>query len=271
MHIDLIALDLDDTLLREDLGVSDANRLALREAEGRGIRIVLASGRNIHSMRHYAELLGLDGPGDYLVCSNGAEIVEAATGRAVDERRIPADLCREIDAALESRGFPWQIYEEGLIHATRPNPGALTDSLLTGQPAILVEDKEEFFAKGVVKFVIPGEVGRIAALRAEMAALLAGKAEVLVSKPYFLEVLPLGVDKGAALARLAAMLGVAMERVMAIGDAMNDLGMIRAAGWGCAPANALPEVKAAARFVSERTNEEDAVSDIIRRVALAGA
>ena len=56
---------------------------------------------------------------------------------------------------------------------------------------------------------------------------------------------------------------------MAIGDAMNDLGMVRAAGFGCAPANAIPEVKAAARYISSRTNEDDAVADLVDMVALA--
>jgi hypothetical protein len=90
----------------------------------------------------------------------------------------------------------------------------------------------------------------------------------MTSKPYFLEILPLGADKGSALGRLAARLGIPMEAVMAIGDAMNDYSMIKAVGWGCAPANALDEIKSIARVVSSRTNEEDAVADLILSVAL---
>jgi hypothetical protein len=270
MKIDLIALDLDDTLLGSDLTVSDRNRSALAEAQERGIRVVLASGRSVHSMRHYAALLGLDGPGDFLVCSNGAETYDAETGALLEERRLDSALCPEVARAIEERGFPWQIYEEGIIHVSRPTPWAHEDSRLTGQPAILVEDELEFFARGLLKFVVPGEPGRIEILRRELSAAFAGRAEVITSKPYFLEVLALGVDKGAALERLAARLGLGMERVMAVGDAMNDLGMVRAAGFGCAPANALPAVKAAARFVSAFTNEEDAVADLIRSLALAG-
>ena len=269
MNIDLIALDLDDTLLHDDLTVSDANRRVLAEAGSRGVRIVLASGRNIHSMRHYAALLGLDAPGDFLICSNGAEIFESDTGKVMDRRLLPPGLCREVARAIESRGYPWQIYDEGKIHVNRPNPWATRDSELTGQPAVAVLDEDAYFAKGQVKFVVPGESDPIAALRDEFASLFAGRAEVITSKPYFMEVLALGVDKGTALERLAGILGVPMERVMAIGDAMNDLGMVRAAGWGCAPANAIPAVKAAARVVSEKTNEEDAVADLVARLVLS--
>jgi Cof subfamily protein (haloacid dehalogenase superfamily) len=270
MNVDLIAVDLDDTLLRTDLTISEGNKRALAKATAAGIRVVLASGRNIHSMRAYAADLGLLGPGDYMICSNGAEILHSSSGRVLDERRLDPRLCRDIAKALDDRGFPWQIYEEGIIHASRPNAWALEDSRLSGQPVILVEDREEFFAKGLLKYVVPGEPQLISALLKELAELFDGRANVLTSKPYFLEILPVGADKGSGLERLASMLGLSLERAMAIGDAMNDLGMVRAAGFGCAPANAVPEVKAAARYVSGRTNDEDAVADLVERVALNG-
>jgi Cof subfamily protein (haloacid dehalogenase superfamily) len=269
MKVDLIAIDLDDTLLRSDLTISERNKRALAEAASRGIRVVLASGRNVHSMRGYAEELGLMGPGDYMICSNGAEILHSASGRILDERRLDPDLCREMAAAIEERGFPWQIYEEGIIHVSRPNEWALEDSRLTGLPTIMIEDREEFFSRGLIKFVIPGEIHQIDALLVDLKAFFAGRALVLTSKPYFLELLALGADKGSALERLVGMLGLPLSGAMAIGDAMNDLGMLRVAGLGCAPANAIMEAKAAARYVSERTNEEDAVADLVERLALS--
>jgi Cof subfamily protein (haloacid dehalogenase superfamily) len=269
MNVDLIALDLDDTLLREDLTVSDANRAALAEAEERGIKIVLASGRNIHSMRHYASLLGLDAEGDYLICSNGAEILESWSGKVLERSLLSPELCHEIARAIEERGLPWQIYDEGKIHISRPNPWAQADSDLTGQPVVQVSDEDDYFSRGQIKFVVPGEVEVIARVQEELRRVFAGRAEVFTSKPYFLELMPLGVDKGRALGRLSSLLGIRMERTMAVGDAMNDLGMVRAAGWGCAPANANSAVKEAARLVSAYTNEEDAVADLVRRVALS--
>lgn len=269
MNVDLIALDLDDTLLRSDLTISEANKRALAKARASGLFLVLASGRNVHSMRGYAEELGLVGPGDYMICSNGAEIIHSASGRLLDERRLDSSLCREVSAAIEERGFPWQIYEEGMILVSEPNCWAIQDSRLTGQPTILIEDREEFFARGLTKFVVPGAPERISALVGDLSSLLGDRAIVLTSKPYFLEVLAPGADKGSALVRLAEMLGLPIARTMAIGDAMNDLGMVRAAGFGCAPANAIPEVKAAARYISSRTNEDDAVADLVDMVALA--
>jgi Cof subfamily protein (haloacid dehalogenase superfamily) len=268
MKVDLIAIDLDDTLLRTDLTISTANKRALAAAVAAGIRVILASGRNYHSMRDYAEELGLVGPGDYMISSNGAEIIHSGSGRVLDERRFTPELCRVVTGTIEAKGLPWAIYEEGIIHVSRPNPWAYEDAKLTGQPTILIEDREEHFAQGLLKFVVPGDPEILAELVGEFSAFFGDRATVLTSKPYFLEVLPPGADQGLALVRLAAMLDLPWASAMAIGDAMNDLGMVRAAGYGCAPANAVPEVRAAARYISQRTNEEDAVADLVERYAL---
>lgn len=268
MKIALIALDLDDTLLRSDLSISEGNRLALQEAENAGIEIVLASGRNYAAMEKYVRFLKLDRPGNYLICSNGAETLEAQSGKIVEKLMLSEALCHEVAADIETHGFPWQVYMGGEIFASEVNSWALLDEQLSGQTLLKAPAWDILFRKGQIKFVIPGEPDRIAKLNVEFAERYAGVAEVVTSKPYFLEILPLGADKGSALHRLAGRLDIPMESVMAVGDAMNDMGMLKAAGWSCAPANALDAVKAVVRVVSEKTNEEDAVADLILSVAL---
>lgn len=268
MKIALIALDLDDTLLKSDLSISEANRRALIEAENEGIEIVLASGRSYAAMKKYVEFLGLARPGNFLICSNGAEILEAGSGEIVEKLTLPEPFCHELAGAIESRGFPWQVYMDGRIICSAMNPWVRLDEQLSGQPASEATSKDDLFRGGQIKFLVPGEPERIAPLRAEFSRRYAGLAEVVTSKPYFLEILPPGADKGAALGRLTSRLGIPMESVMAVGDAMNDLGMMKEAGWGCAPANAIDEIKAAARVISKKTNEEDAVADLIYSVAL---
>jgi Cof subfamily protein (haloacid dehalogenase superfamily) len=270
MHIRLIALDLDDTLLDSRLNISKANIEAVAAAEEAGIEIVLASGRNLFSMRKYVLALGLDRPGNYLVCSNGAATLEAQSGEPVERLMLGEAFCHEAVSFIESCGFSWQVYLEDRIYASEMNEWALLDQRLSGLPLLPAPPKEELFKDGQIKFVIPGEPESIAKLEAVLAAAFKDRAIVVTSKPYFLEILPLGADKGSALGRLTSRLGIEMDSVMAIGDAMNDLGMIRAVGWGCAPANARDEVKKAARVLSSKTNEEDAVADLIYSVALSG-
>ena len=266
MRFDLIALDLDDTLLHSDLSISQANRRALKKAHGSGAKIVLASGRNIHSMGKYARLLGLDGPDDYLISTNGAEIVETATGRVLDETRIPAELCGEAVDFLEAAGSSWQIYVDGkILYGGRKNAWTDEDSRLTGLPNEEVGDVAAALANGQLKFVIPGDPAVLPSLRDKARAHFGNRLEIFISKPCFLEFLPSGVDKARALATLAGRLDIPLARTLVMGDAANDLGMVREAGFSCAPANAVPEVKATARWVSPLTNDEDFVADALER------
>ena len=265
MRFELIALDLDDTLLHSDLSISEANREALRRAHKSGAKIVLSSGRNLTSMEKYARLLGLAGPDDYIVATNGAEIVATATGRVLSETRIDAALCREIAHYLDSLGFAWQIYENGGIHYKGRNSYTEEDTRLTGMPNFPIQDEEAALARGQLKFVVPGEPASLPALRDNLLEIFPHQVEVLISKPYFLEVLPAGADKGTALAQLAKRLDLDMRKALAMGDGMNDIGMLKSVGFSCAPANAVPEAKAAAAWVSHLTNDEDFVADALGR------
>lgn len=264
--IGLLALDLDDTLLQADLTISAANRNAVTRARESGVRIVLASGRNIHSMMDYAYDLGLRVPDEWLIASNGAELVNAETGTIEESVLLDSALCMEIAEEVDRAGFPWQVYDSGSILCSRITEWAELDSAFTGQPVELAGNRNQLFSRGQVKFVIPGEPECIAKLQLEMKKKFSTRAEVLTSKPYFLEVLPQGADKGNALIRLAEKLDLKMENVMAIGDAMNDVGMIKAAGWGCAPANALDSVKKVAKIIAPVDHERDAVAWLIDTV-----
>ncbi len=265
-QIKLIALDLDDTLLRTDLSISQENKSALQRAESMGIHIVLASGRNYFSMRRYAEELSIQRRGDYLIGSNGAQLIQASTGKLLEELKLPAEFCRRITTQIEQQGFSWQIYIEGTIYCNRMNEWAMVDHQLSGLPIEIISDMDAFLSQDQTKILVGGEPDRIESLYEELKNNYESQAEIVTSKPYFLEILPKGANKGAALDRLAKRLRIGMESVLAIGDARNDLYMIQRAGWGCAPANAAEEVRLAARFVSTKTNEEDAVADILGRI-----
>jgi Cof subfamily protein (haloacid dehalogenase superfamily) len=267
MPIQLVAIDLDDTLLRKDLTISPANNAAIQSLRTRGIRIVLASGRTMYSMKPYTEVLSLTDPGEYIICSNGAEIIETASGKIIYERDIDGQLCLEIADAIHSHGFSYQFYEEGRIRASTGNNWTSEDTRLTGQKLELIapEDERALLARGLVKFVIPGEPERISGFFHTMQKLLHGRAEVMISKPYFLEILPQGANKGEALTHLAELLGIDMEDVLAMGDSMNDAAMLRVAGISCAPANATAAARDAADYICDFTHEDDAVAHIIER------
>ena len=266
--LQLLALDLDDTLLRTDLTISPGNRRALRAAEARGVRIVLASGRTVNSMERYAEELGMfDRPG-YMISDNGSTVTSTLPRAVLVQHTLTRELFCDLLEAFEVLDLPVQVYRERTILVTKENAGTGTDMQLSGFNRIVVPDLARELDFDPTKLVIPGDPEVLPTALQVIRRTFGDRVNAFISKPYFLEVLPVQADKGSALRYVAESLGLVADSVMAVGDAANDLGMIRYAGWGVAMANAIAEVRHAARIVSTRTHEDDGVAEVVDQYVL---
>ena len=124
-------------------------------------------------------------------------------------------------------------------------------------------------ASGVQKLLLMAEsAAAVDATRPAWEKIVGDRAEVTQAVPNMLEVLPRGNDKARGVATLLAHLGVEQSRVVAVGDGENDVGMLRAAGTGVAMGNAGKLARRAAKYVVERTNDEDGVAEAIRKYVL---
>jgi len=269
-EITLLALDLDDTLLREDLTISFHTKNVLKRVEEAGIIVVLASGRSPKAMERYARDLGLHKRPGYLVCNNGTTIQESHTGTIVKEFFLPIEASLAVFDLVDAEGFPVQIYEDGTIYVSRRNEYADIDQKLTGLRQVVVDNFRSFLAAGTQKMVIPGDPALLKSLEVLLKTFIGDRVTIFTSKPYFLEILPPATGKGESLAVVAQMLGIDRNQVMAIGDSMNDESMIRWAGYGVAMLNGDPRIKAIAKAVTGRTNEEDGVADFVEQHLLKG-
>lgn len=266
--IQLLALDLDDTLLRADLTISPRNRAALKDAEDAGVRIVLASGRAVPAMEAYARDLGMfDRPG-YMISDNGSTVTATLPRAVLVQHSIDRLLLRQLLEAFEVLDLPVQVYRDRTILVTRENPLTATDMKLSGFDRTVVPDLADRIDFNPTKLVVPGDPEVLPAALQVIRRTFGDRVNALISKPYFLEVLPVQADKGSALRYVAQTLGIDPDDVMAIGDAANDLGMIRFAGWGVAMANGTEEVRQAARIVSQAGHDDDGVAEVVRRYVL---
>ncbi|MDR2052775.1 MAG: Cof-type HAD-IIB family hydrolase [Treponema sp.] len=264
----LLALDLDDTLLRSDMTISLHTRNILKKAENAGIVVVLASGRIPAAMDRFTRQLGLNKRPGYLICNNGAIIRESHTGKVVFEARLPPETALIAYDLANAEGFPVQIYEGALMYISRRNEFADYDQKLTGLKQVVPEDFRIRVKNGCYKLLIPGDPIILRPLENLFRSYIGDDVTLFTSKPYFLEILPPGIDKGSALARVAQIIGVRREEVMAVGDSMNDEAMIRWAGYGVVMANGDERLKEAARLVTAGTNNEDGLADLIERYIL---
>jgi Cof subfamily protein (haloacid dehalogenase superfamily) len=269
--IRLLALDLDDTLLRSDLSISYRTRNIIKKAEAAGVTVVLASGRIQAAMEQYARLLGMHRQRGYLVCNNGTVIQESDTGTVVFETRIPGETALKAYDLANAEGFAVQIYEDDIMYVSRTNEFTSYDQKLTGLRQVVVENFRAMVSGGCYKLLIPGDPMLLMPLESIIRTYLGDEITLFTSKPYFLEILPPRTDKGTALAKVAELLGIPQEEVLAIGDSMNDEAMIRWAGFGVAMANGDERIKNIASLVTEKTNDDDGVAEVIEKYVLKGS
>jgi Cof subfamily protein (haloacid dehalogenase superfamily) len=266
--IRLLALDLDDTLLRSDLTISFHTRSMIKKAAGAGVVIVLASGRVMDALEPYVGQLGLHSRRGYLICGNGNEIRESDTGNLVFREQLSGPVAALVYRYADAEGFPVQVYDGDTIYVSRKNEYADYDQNITGLKQAEPQDFRRRIAGGCGKLIIPGDPMILEPLEKLLRTYLGDEITLFTSKPYFLEVLPRGVDKGSSLAKVAELLGIGREAVMAVGDSMNDEAMIRWAGCGVAMRNGDGRLKKIAGLVTAASNNDDGVADIIEAYIL---
>jgi len=265
----LLALDLDDTLLRSDLTISYRTRNVIKKAEAAGVTVVLASGRIPAAMERYISFLGMHKRPGYLICNNGALIQESHAGSTIYETSIAAETALFAFSLADAEGFAVQIYEKDTMYVSRHNEFTGYDEKLTGLRQVVVEHFQTMLEGGCHKLLIPGDPVLLVPLQSLLHTYLGDEVTVFTSKPYFLEILPALTDKGTALEKVAGFLGIKREEVLAIGDSMNDEAMIRWAGVGVAMINSDERIKSIADVITEKTNDDDGVAEIIEKYILS--
>jgi Cof subfamily protein (haloacid dehalogenase superfamily) len=264
----LVALDLDDTLLRSDLTISFRARNAIRRAMQEGVSVVLASGRVPQALDSFAKILGLHKKDGYLICGNGTIITESRTGKVVYETWVPTNAALVAFDLADAEGFPVQLYDDDVMYISRRNEYTSYDEKLTGLRQVVVSNFRSMVEAGAHKLIVPGDPMILKPLEDIIRTYLGTDISLFTSKPYFLEILPPNVDKGTALAFIAEKLEVPREEVFAIGDSMNDEAMLRWAGCGVAMVNSDPRIKSIASLITEHSNDDDGVAEVIERFVL---
>jgi Cof subfamily protein (haloacid dehalogenase superfamily) len=261
----LVATDLDGTLLLDGppLRISSRVRSALAAVQSAGIVVVLVTARNWRSVLDIASMAGVGG---LAVCSNGAVVVDLATGDvhrshpvAVDVIRAFVDRCR---AAVADVCFGWETaagaYRDEAYHRAAVATGLFSDAYNAAVEvtAAIADDHE------VTKLLVRHESLGADALLELLAEVAGADLTATVSGGAFVEITGAGITKAHALALLCDDLGFDASEVVAVGDQPNDLPMLQWAGRGVAMGNAHPAVLAA---IHERTatNAEDGLALVL--------
>ncbi len=265
---EIIVLDLDGTLTNRDKVITPRTKVAVMEAQKRGKKVVLASGRPTPGVLPLAEELNLKDYGGYILSFNGGMIMNCQTGEVVFSRMLPVESnARIIELAKENRVEYLTYTKDTLIASNRECPYTQKESWITHMPIHQVEDLTEYVTFEVPKFLLLDDGDYLAMVEARVKAALGRDFSVYRSEPYFLEVLPKGIDKAQSLERLLAIIGMKSEEMIACGDGYNDLSMIKFAGLGVAMENAVLPVRKIADYVTD-SNDNDGVAKVIEKFML---
>ncbi len=270
----IIALDLDGTLTRSDKTISPRTREALIKAQQQGMKVVLASGRPTNGMGYLADELQMEKFGGTVLAFNGGEIVDWTTKEVLSQVVLNNKVLPLLSKWAKDSELTIMTYCGKEIFTESPNEYVEKSAYRNRMDIRKVND----FVSAVnewgdaPKCMIVGEPTKLEAFELNMRGWVKDCAEMggidfYRSEPYYLEVVPKGIDKGECLQIVLNHYGFKSEELIACGDAYNDLGMIKFAGLGVAMGNAQDCVKEAADYIT-KSNEADGIAWVVEQFCL---
>lgn len=240
--IKLIAIDMDGTLLNDQHEISEENRKAIKQANEQGIHVVISTGRTRLTCGELVDSLSLS---SYLITVNGSEIWDG-TGKLIERQLLDTEHIEKMWGLKQQYNTNcWAASVGNVWRDEFPEDFSLHEWMKFGFDT--KDDK--------IRETILGELTQNQAL------------EISNSSPTNLEINAAGVNKARAIEKVCERIGITMDEVLALGDSLNDLAMIKEAGCGVAMGNAQSLVKESADWVTA-TNLEDGVAKAIRKWAL---
>ena len=270
MKYKLLVLDVDGTLLNDEREISKRTLAALLKVQQMGVRIVLASGRPTYGLMPLAKTLELGNYGGFVLSYNGCQIIKAQNGEILFERRINPEMLPYLEKKARKNGFAIFTYHDDTLITDSPDNEYIKNEALLNNLKIIREDEFSTaidFAPCKCMLVSDKEKALIG-LEQHWEKRLAGTLDAFRSEPYFLEVVPCGVNKANTLGALLEHLGVTREEVIAVGDGVCDVTMLQLAGMGVAMGHSHDSVKVCADYVTA-SNEEDGVALAVEKLILA--
>jgi Cof subfamily protein (haloacid dehalogenase superfamily) len=258
LAFDLGAFDLDGTVLRRNLRITQETIAALQRLRDGGMRLVVATGRRFEDARDYAKRLGF-GDRNPVICYGGS-MVRRIDGETLLHRTLPRKLGIEVLEWAAARDLHVRVFVDGGIITSPDTPATLEHLRRYEEPGVsTIESPAEWLAEGgeePTKLVIVDYPDDIGGWLEEARSAFAGRLFVTRSLPHYVEIGGLEGTKSKALEFLCERWGIERDRVLAFGDADNDIDMLRYAGRGVAVGGMTGEVREAADEVVPGVDED---------------
>ncbi len=263
--IDLLAIDLDGTLLREDKTITERTRRAIRAVRGQDIKVILATARPPRSVAQAYRLLGLD---TAIICYNGALIYDPLNKHIITHHPIPLDTAKDVI------NFARLTYSDVIVSVEVLDQwytNKLSDRFQTEVSKEFTPNKlgpiNSWLNCDVTKILLLGQPRDIDRIKKGLKENFGRKVGLTQSEDHLLQIMKAGVSKGQGLKKVCEYYNIPLSKTIAIGDQLNDLDMIELAGLGVAMEDAPEKLKRAADYVTS-SNNEDGVAEVLEKFVL---
>ncbi len=269
----LVAVDLDRTLLDDSRAISEKNREALYRSSADGVTIAICSGRDLPATRAVTRELSIP---LWLLVQNGSLVIDPA-GNAISVNRMAAELAHAALDVFDEHELAPVVYD---VHprsnrvwwqeGAQAAPGVLEFRTDHGTEVTFVSRMRDVVDSDVSHMEVFGTKRRIFDAQRKLTDIgnYSTLANISASRrdQAFMGAYSAGTSKESALAALAQRIGIDRAQVLAVGDNLNDVGMVRWAGVGAMVANGPEEARAAADWIAP-SNNDDGVAEAIERYA----
>lgn len=251
MKYKLIAVDIDDTLLNTQKQITPLTKNALINAQKKGIKLAVCSGRLPYGVRPYAEELDVFNFGGYYFGFNGGAILNSA-GERISSTYLDSRYIAPVYDLLRPTNVTTMVHKGDIIYADKKeNAYTQVEPEVIGLPLNRIDDVAEFVDWDLHKMLLAGEPEELKTVEKTLLDAFGSELDIYLSAPWFLEVMPKGINKGIGVERICEDMGISTTEVIAFGDSFNDIPMIETAGMGVAMGNAEEALKSAADMVTD--------------------
>jgi len=266
----LVALDMDGTLLNTEHETTPYTRDVIRRAADAGKIAAISTGRCLSELwAHFDKLPGIR----YVICENGACVYDISEKKIIHKISIEYEQAMKVFDAMAGYDIKPQFFRDGQSYMQCRDTAEFKRYLIddfTGvfvETARFVDDLKVFYVENL------GSIGKFNIYCTGHEDKLAIKARIEKEIPELilsdsigvgLEVSPAGATKAVGLEKLCSHLGISVAQSMAVGDASNDLDIIRAAGFSVAMGNAIDAVREAADAITDDCDHDGAAKAIQR-------
>lgn len=261
----ILFTDLDGTLLNSAKKVSPGMQLLLSKMVLAGNRLVLTSGRALPSVLKVAKNAGLLFPDTVIIAANGNEVYDCDTKTFLMRKSVPIEIARDILSMAQEENLYLHSYSDTCVVSPKDGAEVKLYCSRTGMEYQVSDDLLKTIGHAPCKLLAIDmeNHGRLEAFRNRIQEKYGDKISAIFSNPIYLEIFDKTAGKGNAVRFVCEHFQIPLSNSVAAGDAENDISMLQAAGTAVAMANATPEVKACADFITQQDNDHDGLSEAI--------